>query len=284
MSCLQEDFFHAFGVMDELNTIWNHITPTGVNISTMTVIARAAQPTRVDLGAIACIEEPHLSWLLDVGKSHPACPPASLRLVHEKKRQVKVGQFGNQVTLAFESWSKRSIKVFSNGEVHFTGCKGLGEFQRLARVVAGLLFAVAAVQDRLELVEPSVKMLNCNFAVGCELSISSLWTVFERLGVAMSFETETHPALNVKLPYATPMIFRSGQVQISSRAALGGLLAAYRMVCQVIDENFEEVRAKVNVEPRRVHTRRRLAEVMDGYPAGQLLPCLEAAPKGFALD
>lgn len=274
-----DEFLYAFGVIEELNALWLHVNPAGLNISTMTVIAQAARPTRVSLAALAAVGEPHMEWLLGVGRSHPACPRARLRLVVEKKRRHKPGQFGNQVTLAYESLSCRSIKVFSNGELHLTGCKGLGEYERLAQVVAGLLFAVGAVEQRLLTRAPTVRMLNCNFSIGCELSLACLWHLFAGLGEALSFETETHPALKISLSYATPMIFKSGHVQISSKAGLAGLLAAYRLVCQVVDENFGGVQAKVSVEPKRTGARRRVQDVVDGYPMGQILPCLPARPK-----
>lgn len=267
-----DDFLYMFSTMEELCAFWPRLTPSGMNISTMTIIGRTREPTHVNLSAIHGIRDNDMKPLLNAGQIHETCPESDLHLVVDKKRKQKVGQFGNQITLGFHSRSVRSIKIFRNGELHLTGAKNVGEFHRLSRIIGGLLFAVGAVDIRLEFEEPNVRMLNMNFSLGCELSLLNLLNkAREVLKVPVTHETEDHPALMIKFPFATAMVFKSGQVLVTSREYLAGLLAAYRMVCQLVNDNIDAVHARVSLKRKRTSTASR--EIIDGYPIGQALPC-----------
>ena len=269
MSVTPADFLYFFGVVEELASLWTAATPTRINISTMTVIARAPEGTAVDLRRVRAItgDQP----LLNVGSSHPSCPTGILRVVHEKKRRRKAGQFGNQATLAYHSWSQRSIKIFSNGKLLMAGCKGPAEFDRVSRAVGGLMFGIGASRNRMVLSESVVSMLNCNFDLGVEFSMTALWNlVVEKLNVSVTWETDSHPALIVKFGFATAMIFRSGHVLVSSREQLSGLLRAFRLICDLVNSHCDQLRARVLLKSRRVQP---IKHILDGYPAGQALPC-----------
>lgn len=270
--CTPEDFRYVFGVMAELKARWPRAAPENINMSTMTVIAKAARATTVNLSRVARVDEEDFYMFRRIGRLHPECPEARLRLVVGKKRLRKVGQFGNQATLAFTSLSDRSIKVFSNGKLHVTGCKNLEEFRRVGQAVGGLLFAVGAIDGRLTLQEAEVPLLNFNFTLNLQLSLQALWeVVVQQLRVPLSHETESHPALLVRLGFATVMIFRSGHVLVSSKTQLHGVLASFRLVCQLVEDNYERVLAPVSLRKRKAAA----CLVIDGYRTGQVLPCLE---------
>lgn len=267
--CTPADFLYFFGVVEELASLWTAAPPTRINISTMTVIARAPEGTAVNLHQVRAIagDLP----LLNVGRSHASCPAGVLRVVHKKKRRRKAGQFGNQATLAYHSWSQRSIKIFSNGKLLMAGCKGLAEFDRVSRAVGGLMFGIGASRKRMVLSEPVASMLNCNFDLGVEFSMTALWNlVVRKLDVPVTWETDSHPALIVKFGFATAMIFRSGHVLISSREQLSGLLRALRLICDLVNSHCDELQALVLLNTRKAQPIKR---VLDGYPAGQALPC-----------
>ena len=269
--CASVDFLYLFSLMDDLKALWPFVNPQAFNLSTMTVIAQTTEPTKIKLSNVEDMEQEHLAHMLQVRKIHECCPAGTLRLVREKKRQQKQGQFGNQATLEFHSTTNRSIKIFGNGKLHMTGCKNLAEFEGLEDVIGGLLFAVGAADYRLQYEAPRVQMLNVNFSLDCELSLQALWKVIrEEYQVPVTHETDTHPALQVRFSFATVMIFRSGNVLVSSRAALEGVLASFRLICQLVNDKHEIVGARVNLRKRRSVKQ---PNVMDGYPVGQALPC-----------
>lgn len=270
--CTPDDFMYFFGVVDELCSLWLRAKPTRINISTMTMMARAPAGLNVRLGMVRDMDELDYPHLLHVGRSHPDCPPGHLRVVHQKKRTRKEGQFGNQATLAYDSFSQRSIKIFSNGKFLMAGCKGLAEFDRVSRAVGGLLFGIGAINARLTMSTPEASMLNCNFDLGVEFSMTALWKlVVARFDMPVTWETDSHPALIVKFGFATAMIFRSGHVLVSSREQLSGLLRAFRLICGLVDDCCDDLRARVRLNNRAEHP---VKHVLDGYPLGQILPCL----------
>ena len=270
-----DDFLQLFETFARVGGLWPNVHPSGFNVSTMTVLATSARP--VSLGAIARVAEPDFPGvLLEPGRLHPSGRPTRLQVRWVKKRQRKAGEFGNQVTLAYNDWTDRSIKVFSHGGLHLTGCKNLGEFHRLSNVVGGLMLAVGAVDHRMLFGPPRVVMLNFNFALNCELNLKAVAKAALRdLGLVATHETESHPALMLDLRLlpaqkTTVMVFRSGRVLVSSSSQLHGVMAAYRMVCQLVSDNLVEVRARVIL---RSHTKRKATLFVDGYPTGQALPC-----------
>ena len=281
------DFLHLFETLVSLDPLWPRIHPGQFNHSTMTILAESDQ--QVKLKEMAQLDHnQNLKVLLQTGAIHKDCPPAQLAVKWRKHRKRKRGEFGNQVTLAFQSWSKRSIKIFSKGGIHITGVKNATEFDRLARVIGGLLFAVGAIESRWQLGPPKVVMCNFNWAIGQELSLRALSAVLlETLDIVCSHETETHPALMIDLRFdpAKPnekprvMIFRSGKVLISSRNQLAGVLAAYRLICQTVNDNLDRVKAAVELSGKASKKPAKPKRVLEGYPSGQSLPTLPKRAK-----
>ena len=277
MGASPAEFLGFFDTLASVGRLFPKIAPGQYNTSTMTVLAESDQ--KVDLSRLGAVEDrENLDILLDTGGIHPDCPGGELKVKWQKRRQKKVGEFGNQLTLCFESWSKRSIKVFSKGGIHMAGVKNLTEFERVGHIISGLLFAIGAVDKKLVLGAPKVVMLNFNFSLNCELSLEALARVaLQQLGVVATHETESHPAMMMRFVFqegqpTTAMVFRSGKVLITSSSQLGGVLACYRLICQLVNDNLEGVQASVKLWS---YCKKKTGEkrVLDGYLAGQALPC-----------
>lgn len=272
-----EECLIFYDTLAAINKLFPNIAPDQYNMSTMTVLAECN--TRVDLSKLVAVEEITTDeLLLDTGSIHPSCPSDTLKIKWQKERQKKVGEFGNQLTLCYESWSKRSIKVFSKGGIHMTGVKNLTEFTRIGNVICGLLFAVGAVDERMSLSSPRIVMLNFNFSMNCELSLKALAEVMlERYNVVATHETESHPAMMVEFRLGeekatTAMIFRSGKVLITSSSQLSGVLAAFRLICQAVSDQLDRVKANIKI---KTYYKKKAGQkrFLEGYPAGQALAC-----------
>lgn len=274
------DFLCLFEKMSQLAPLWPSLSPSDFNVSTMTVLADSDQTVQLD--ALKVLQEDDSTDLLSLLRMkaiHADCPTGQLTVKWTKRRKKKPGEFGNQMTLEYSSWSNRSIKVFSHGGVHVTGCKNLVEFRRICRVVGGLLFGVGAMDEWLSLGPPRVVMLNFNFSLKCELNLAATAQLIRsKLRVPCTHETETHPAVMAEFRFrpgqkTTAMIFRSGGVLVSSSSQLSGVHAAFRLICQFVNDNLEEVRARVTLNG---HGKKRhgVKRSIDGYPIGQALACL----------
>ena len=70
----------------------------------------------------------------------------------------------------------------------------------------------------------------------------------------------------------TAMVFRSGRVLITSSNQLPGVLAAFRLICQVVSDRHEDVKAGIKLKTyykKKPGDKRHL----EGYPEGQALAC-----------
>lgn len=277
MGASPAEFVTFFHTLEKVKVLFPKVKPSQYNVSTMTVLAEC--PDKVDLSKLVAVEdEETMGILLFTGGIHPTCPTDTLKVKWQKQRTKKVGEFGNQLTLCFESWSKRSIKIFSKGGIHMTGVKNLTEFERVGQIICGLLFGVGAVEKKMSLGPPKVVMLNFNFALNCELRLEALARVALReLGIVASHETESHPAMMLAFCFrpsesTIAMIFRSGKVLITSSSQLGGVMACFRLICQLVSDNLEEVEATINL---KAYCKKKAGDkrVLEGYPAGQALPC-----------
>ena len=276
-----DEFLLFFTRIDTLKALWPNLYIDGFNISTATILAHSKE--RVDLKHIAAVEtDPALASFLDPGRIHSECPEGELSIKWSKQRQKKAGEFGNQTTMAFSSISKRSIKIFSCGGIHVTGCKNTAEFQRIASVIEGLLFACGALNTRWRLEAPKIVMLNFNFDIHRVLSLRKLsMIIHRRFGIHSTHETESHPALMTRFVLdgsgksTLVMIFNSGKILVSSPLGLQGVLMVFRLVCQLINDELEFVEGTKLTESK-VPKKRKLDVWIQGYPSGQALPCLSS--------
>lgn len=277
-----DEFIGFFACLDRLKFLWPKLVVDGFNVSTATILSRSDQ--RVDLKNIAKLEEDEeLASLRCVYSVHDSCPDGTLAIRWSKQRQKKVGEFGNQVTLAFSSLSKRSIKIFSHGGIHITGCKNTSEFDHIVGVVEKLLLACGAITSQWRLERPKTVMLNFNFDLHCTLSLRRLsMVVLQRFNIHCTHETETHPALMMRFPcHDDPeqpstlvMVFTSGKVLVSSPQGIQGVMFAYRLVCQMVNDDFDFLKG-ASCSTAKANKKRKLDVHIEGYPAGQALPCMQ---------
>lgn len=208
------------------------LTPTRATISTMTITARL-NVQRV------CRDSMLIALALAEGGDDTPLTSIPERKTHKRKRPCSV--FFNQVTLRHGT---KSIKVFDNGSVHVTGCTSPRQFLEVADAVCKFMGDIAGIQtvdggDNVRLLDFDVQMINLNFGVERRLYLQGLRDEYAALGYVASYDSDTYPGLNVKLPVGdrrvTALLFKSGKVIITGAKTSEELEAAHAMVTRVLD-------------------------------------------------
>lgn len=156
-------------------------------------------------------------------------------------RKRKRAEFFNQITMHHGT---KSIKVFKNGSMHVTGCSNPLQFVDVATEVCALMGDVAGIEANdgsgtIRVTRFDVQMINLNFAAGRHLFLQDLRDDFAARGCVASYDADTYPGLNVKLPiggrWVTALIFRSGKVIITGAKTAVELSEAHAMVTAAVD-------------------------------------------------
>lgn len=152
-------------------------------------------------------------------------------LATSKARRV----FFNQVTLKHGA---SSIKLFSNGSVHVTGCRNALHFvDTVDRVCEAVL---ACTGEALQLRSAAVHMLNINFSMRRRLPLQVLRGVFAAAGLEANYDPDCkYPGARIKVPVddgrvVTPCIFKTGSVIIAGARDPRAAAAGYRAVCLAV--------------------------------------------------
>lgn len=206
------------------------LQPTPATISTMTVTA-TLNVSRVcrDSMAIA-LSVVDGDGPLTVSSKHAA-----------KRRKRPSSVFFNQITMRHGT---KSVKVFYNGSMHVTGCTSLAEFWKVATAVCAFMGDVAGIEttDKTGAVciqHFNVQMINMNFGAGKGLFLQELRDTCASLGYIASYDSDTYPGLNIKLPVGdrriTVLMFKSGKVIITGAKTADELDRAHAMITKVLD-------------------------------------------------
>ena len=159
-----------------------------------------------------------------------------------KRKRKRTAEFFNQVTMRHGT---KSIKVFGNGSMHFTGCTSLQQFAHIAEEVCAMLRDVAGIEatdgmEDLHLVDFCIQMINLNFGAGRSLHLQGLRDRCTELGYVASYDADMYPGLNVKVPVGerrvTVLLFKSGKVIITGAKTPSELEQAYVMITDVLDQ------------------------------------------------
>lgn len=207
---------------------FRHLAPTRAAVSTMTITA-SLNVRRV------CRDSMMIALSLVEGDGPLLASEAK---THKRKRS---SVFFNQITMRHGT---KSVKVFYNGSMHVTGCTSPAEFWEVATAVCNFMSDTVAPQttDGSEVVciqGFDVQMINVNFGAGMELYLKGLRDTCAALGYMASYDADTYPGLNVKLPigerHVTVLLFKSGKVIITGAKTAAELDTAHRMITDVLD-------------------------------------------------
>jgi len=187
-----------------------------------------------------------------------------------KKKRVRGEQYGtlnpfewtllqvsfyNQFALGYlDQFSKKSVKIFSNGGIHVTGCANAADCTRTLKQLETLLSSIIATP--LEYEPPKVVMVNANFSINYNINLIEATRLF---GASKRFTVEFNPdrysAIKVQVrPYEGAKeiklnIFSTGRTIITSAVNLKEIVMTYKIIMDFINSHGDKI--KVNKSKSR---------------------------------
>jgi TATA-box binding protein (TBP) (component of TFIID and TFIIIB) len=151
---------------------------------------------------------------------------------------IKDNGFYNQVTLEFfDSYSKKSIKIFPNCTVHLTG----GSSVYNNEVVRRQILCIFSKYFGKTTCEPfKIVMINTNFSVNSVLNLSAIIENMKKKGCIVTFNPETYSAVKAKfspgpnMKQVTASIFSSGKVIITGATNMNEITSSYEFILDAV--------------------------------------------------
>lgn len=190
--------------------------------------------------------------------------PIKIRKSRKPVKQNKI--FLNQVTIVIKTQQNRqlNIKLFRNGSLQITGCKGYDHFVNditimFCEIIKSIKFADTIVNfvrnpEKMNLQninDFSIRMINCNFNSGFEIDRCLLYYCLKEHNINAIYDSCTHASVNIKYNNVNNMItslfvFESGCVIITGITNLLQLVNAYNFMVEFVNENYGKI-MKINI-------------------------------------
>ena len=193
----------------------------------------------------------------------------SLIPIKKKKKKKPKKIFYNQTTVEILSKlfkNKINVKLFKNGSIQMTGCKGLENFLEVLMVLCRELKKNKAIINpntmndvilKPFLTTPEnlgvekiksikVRMINSGLKTGFEIDREKLYNILLRKGVHCTFEPCAHAGVNIKYNYKgqdtiSIFIFESGAIIITGAKNIDHIMHSYNFVTKILYENYHDI-------------------------------------------
>jgi TATA-box binding protein (TBP) (component of TFIID and TFIIIB) len=145
--------------------------------------------------------------------------------------------FHNQISIGYrDAYSKKAIKVFSNGSLQVAGCSDLFDCMRIVNQL-GVLFDEIYSEKSFTAGNFRVVMINTNFSLNYNVNLIKVVEHFSKTGIfKVSFEPDRYSAVLMKFKPAADMkevtvsIFSTGKIIITGAETLKEIAFAYIIV------------------------------------------------------
>lgn len=254
-----------------IGTVTSNLAPSFLKISTMTLFSKLIPPKDFDLSRILDI------YLSDNGTEiirkmlgidvHIVFP---VRKTQTTSRGRSINNFFNQLTLWYKDRTKKSIKLFINGNVHVTGCRTLREYvwllSKVCQFLTMLFDSSKCVADTID-----IQMINTNFQIKTGLDLNKLKRLLLADGKCATYDREVYPGLNLKVPTsykreASILLFISGNIIITGVKHFLEVFEAYKYITHFISENKKDVsKLRPLLSEKPVRTSQYAEEFVNGY-------------------
>jgi TATA-box binding protein (TBP) (component of TFIID and TFIIIB) len=234
------------------STDMEKMQPNQIKLSTMTMFSKLIVPSNFNLShVIEVFLKEGLEKIREyIGlEVHISFPVRKTQTIRGKS----INNFYNQLTMWYKDGTKKSIKLFINGNVHVTGCRSLKEYVCLVRRVCMFLnniFANGEPVCRASSID--IQMINTNFGINIGLDLSKLKKVLLGYGRCATYDREVYPGLNLKVPTsygreASVLVFISGNIIITGAKHFLEIYEAYKFILDSIYANSKDL-IKVRLE------------------------------------
>jgi TATA-box binding protein (TBP) (component of TFIID and TFIIIB) len=155
-------------------------------------------------------------------------------------------EFQNQISIGYkDSYSKKAVKIFSNGSVQVAGCADLFDCIRIINQLI-FLFDELKCEKTFSVSSFSVVMINTNFSLNYNVNLIKIIEHFSRSGIfKVSFEPDRYSGVLIKFKPAADMkqvtvcIFSTGKIIITGAETLKEVVFAYNIINTHINSNPE---------------------------------------------
>jgi len=149
--------------------------------------------------------------------------------------------FENQVSIGYkDEYSKKAIKVFSNGSLQVAGCSDLFDCMRIVNQLGVLLDRIYG-ENYFNISGFRVVMINTNFSLNYNVNLIKIVEHFSKSGIfTVLFEPDRYSGVLIKFKPAADMkevtvsIFSTGKIIITGAETLKEIAFAYIIVNQNI--------------------------------------------------
>jgi TATA-box binding protein (TBP) (component of TFIID and TFIIIB) len=241
--------------------------PSWVKISTITVISTRSKNSKI----VDYVK------LRDIFTSLGSI---KLKMINSKKTdgfewQLKSSAtFMNQITLWYkDSYSTKSIKVFSNGSLQMAGCSDIVDCSRVINQLNHLLIDLEVIDEPIPLTDYRIVMINTNFSLNCDVNVLKIIEHFSKSSIFnVTFEPDKYSAVKIKFKPAQDMkevtvsIFGTGKVIITGAETLQEIALAYNTIIQQVNTHKADIKVSSNVSE---------CKIFMGYKFDDLIPALK---------
>ena len=140
---------------------------------------------------------------------------------YRTKRNKVTKVFYNQISFIFSDYSKKSIKLFSNGNVQITGLASLHDFQCTKELVLEWLNKYTDVEYDVIPGTEKIAMLNAHYTVSDYIKLKPFIEKAKQNEhvLRVRYKPESYPAINVKMKNNTSVfVFRTGNIIMSTNS------------------------------------------------------------------
>lgn len=165
----------------------------------------------------------------------------------KRKKLTKV--FYNQLSFIFNDYSKKAVKLFSNGNIQMTGLASLYDFESTKETLMNWLHKYTKVIYTIVPESEKIPMVNAHFRIANHIKLLSYISCMKQKDnsgiLKIKYKPERYPAINVKMKNKTSIfIFRTGNIIMSS-CSIDAILDTYRQF------DFESISQPIKVYPTK---------------------------------
>ena len=162
----------------------------------------------------------------------------------------------NQLTLGYtDQYSKKSIKVFSNGSIQVAGCSNLFDCTQIIKQLILLLNTYLDLEIPLEKSSFKVAMINSNFSLNYNINLMETSRIFfeNKMFTDVEFNPDNYSAVKIKFKPAEDMkevttsIFSTGKIIVTGAETLKEIAFAYNIINQHINSHKEQIKVSKTV-------------------------------------
>ena len=210
----------------------NSIGISNVNLSTMTMIFDLGQ--RIDIEKLNSDLYLPADYLIKRPKGHNE--------VSITKRGKTKKSFFNQLTISYQDYTRKSIKIFSNGKVQMTGITNVIEGKQIARWTGDTVGHFLKL-DNIEAKDLEIAMINTNYSFENHISILRLKDILikENIVKYCRYNPDVYPGLKIKYDDTSVFVFATGNVVITGAKSLKKITECYEYITNKIIEHWKSL-------------------------------------------